>query len=75
MADFRTLSAVDQVVVHLREELIRGTWSGTHPGGDRLAKELGIGRNTVEVALQQLEKEGCIPLLRLLGQGRSTNTI
>ena len=34
------------------------------PGGDRLAKELGIGRNTVESALQQLEKEGL-----LVGQG------
>jgi DNA-binding LacI/PurR family transcriptional regulator len=34
------------------------------PGGDKLAKELAIGRNTVEIALQQLEKEGL-----LVGQG------
>ena len=64
MSQFRTLSAVEQVVEHLRKELYRGTWHGTMPGGDRLAKELAIGRNTVEVALQQLEKEGL-----LVGQG------
>ena len=64
MASFRVLSADEQVVEHLRGELIRGTWSGTMPGGDRLAKELGIGRNTVEVALHQREEEGL-----LVGQG------
>ena len=64
MSQFRTLSAVEQVVEHLRKELYRGAWHGTMPGGDRLAKELAIGRNTVEVALQQLEKEGL-----LVGQG------
>lgn len=64
MSQFRTLTAVEQVVEHLRKELYRGVWNGTMPGGDRLAKELAIGRNTVEVALQQLEKEGL-----LVGQG------
>lgn len=34
------------------------------PGGDQLAAELGVGRNTVETALQQLESEGL-----LLAQG------
>ncbi len=64
MSQFRTLSAVEQVVQHLRKELYRGAWHGTMPGGDKLAKELAIGRNTVEVALRQLEKEGL-----LVGQG------
>lgn len=64
MENFRVLTAVEQVVEYLQDELGRGTWSRTMPGGDRLAKELGIGRNTVEVALQQLEEQGI-----LIGQG------
>lgn len=64
MSQFHSLSAVEQVVEHLRKELYKGAWHGTMPGGDKLAKELAIGRNTVEVALQQLEKEGL-----LVGQG------
>ncbi len=59
------LSATDQVTAYLRDELSRGTWSGLMPGGDRLATELGIGRDTVEVALQRLEKDGL-----LINQGR-----
>lgn len=35
------------------------------PGGDRLAAELGVGRDTVEAALKQLENEGF-----LVNQGR-----
>lgn len=30
------------------------------PGGDRLARDLGIGRNTIDAALLQLEKEGLL---------------
>jgi len=59
------LSASEQVAVHLRGELLNGTWSGLMPGGDKLAAELGIGRDTVEAALKQLEKEGL-----LVNQGR-----
>jgi hypothetical protein len=58
------LSAVEQLAGHLRAELRRGVWSGAMPGGDRLARELGVRRSTVECALQQLEKEGV-----LVGQG------
>ena len=36
------LSAVDQVSEHLRKELIRGSFSGTMPGVEPLAKELGV---------------------------------
>jgi len=59
------LSASEQVAVHLRGELLNGTWSGLMPGGDKLAAELGIGRDTVEAALKQVEKEGL-----LVNQGR-----
>lgn len=67
MALVRILSAVEQVAVHLRNELIRGQWSGVLPGVDRLAVELGVSRKTVEAALRQLEGEG---LLVRQGQGR-----
>ena len=37
-----------------------GSSGGTVAGGDRLAKELGIGRRTAEGALRQREKEGLL---------------
>ncbi len=64
MATFRVLSAVEQVVEHLRQEICRGAWGGMMPGGERLSKELGIGRGSVERALRVLEHEGV-----LVGQG------
>lgn len=65
MAHVHLLTAAEQVAEHLRAELARGRWSGSMPGGDRLSRELGIGRNTVDAALRQLEKEGV-----LAGRGR-----
>jgi DNA-binding LacI/PurR family transcriptional regulator/biotin operon repressor len=65
MSGLVVLSASEQVAVFLRTELRRGVWSGLMPGGDRLAAELGIGRDTVEAALKQLEVEGL-----LVNQGR-----
>jgi DNA-binding LacI/PurR family transcriptional regulator/biotin operon repressor len=65
MSRFVVRSAAAQVASHLRSELLRGTWSGSMPGGDRLAAELGIGRDTVEAALGRLEEEGV-----LVNQGR-----
>jgi DNA-binding LacI/PurR family transcriptional regulator/biotin operon repressor len=65
MSKLVVLSAAAQVAAHLRTELLRGVWSGAMPGGDRLAAELGIGRDTVEAALRQLEEEGL-----LANQGR-----
>jgi DNA-binding LacI/PurR family transcriptional regulator/biotin operon repressor len=59
------LSATEQVAAYLRGELQAGKWSGLMPGGDRLALELGAGRDTVEAALKQLEAEGW-----LINQGR-----
>lgn len=65
MALIRILSAAEQVANYLRTELLRGRWTDGMPGGDRLAVELGVGRNTADAALRLLEKEGL-----LLGRGR-----
>jgi len=63
----RVFSASEQVAAHLRSELRKGTWSDCMPGGDLLARELGIGRNTIDAALLQLEQEG---LVERQGAGR-----
>jgi DNA-binding LacI/PurR family transcriptional regulator/biotin operon repressor len=60
------LSASEQVAEHLRKEMLRGSLSGTMPGANRLATELGINHKTVETAMRQLEEEG---LLVSLGRG------
>ncbi len=65
MSKLRILSATAQVAEHLRRELLAGKWSRTMPGGDGLAADLGVGVNTVEAALLQLEAEGL-----LVNQGR-----
>lgn len=65
MRVLRILSSTEQVVDYLRGELVNRTWIGVMPGGDKLARELGVGSNTVESALRLLEKEGW-----LVSQGR-----
>jgi DNA-binding LacI/PurR family transcriptional regulator len=65
MPDLSVLSASEQVAAYLREELRGGAWTDRMPGSDRLAAELGIGRDTAEAALRQLEREGV-----LVNQGR-----
>lgn len=67
MESLRVLSAAEQVAAHLRRELGRGTWGGRIPGGNQLAGILGVGRNTVEAALQLLEDGG---VLAAQGAGR-----
>ncbi|MFN9024754.1 MAG: GntR family transcriptional regulator, partial [Akkermansiaceae bacterium] len=52
------LNTAEQIANHLREELMRGRWTGMMPGQFRLAEELGASRNAVEAALRQLEHEG-----------------
>jgi DNA-binding LacI/PurR family transcriptional regulator len=54
----------EQVATYLREELLRGRWSGEMPGQKKLAKLLGVSAQTVELALGVLEKDGV-----LVGQG------
>ena len=72
MSELRVLTAAQQVAAYLREELIRGRWGGRIPGGDRLAAELGVGRNTVEGSLKELETEG---LLVPQGAGRRRKVV
>ena len=67
MEAFRVLTAAEQVGEYLRTQLCRGAWGGRMPGGSRLATELGVGRDTVEAALQILERDG---LLVPQGAGR-----
>ena len=66
MNPLTVLSASEQVAAHLRNEILRGSLSGTMPGANRLATELGINHKTVETAMRQLEEEG---LLVSLGRG------
>ncbi len=67
MGMLRVLTAAEQVGEYLRAQLCHGAWGGRMPGGSRLATELGVGRDTVEAALQILEREG---LLVPQGAGR-----
>ena len=53
-------TAAEQVAAHLKQELLQGRWTGTMPGRDRLAKELGVDGSTVDRALRLLEKEGAL---------------
>ncbi len=58
MSSLRILSAVEQVAAYFKEGMLAGRWSGSLPGVDALAVELGVSRKTVDAALSQLEKEG-----------------
>lgn len=62
----RVFSASEQVARHLKECLLRGDWSETMPGEDFLVAELGVGRDTVKMALRHLEREG---FLKTQGKG------
>ncbi len=64
MGPFHVLTATEQVAGYLREELRRGSWYERMPGEDRLVAQLGVGRDTIKMALRSLEKEGL-----LVGQG------
>ena len=60
MAEFRVRTATEQVADHLREAIARRHWGAQLPGGSRLAKELGVGKSTIEGALALLEAEGVL---------------
>ena len=64
MPVFTLLSPSEQVVIHLRGEILRGRWGETIPGAPTLAKELEVDRKAVITALLMLEGEGL-----LVGQG------
>jgi DNA-binding LacI/PurR family transcriptional regulator len=65
MAYLRLLSSAEQVAQYLRGQLMERVWTGMMPGGNKLARELGVGANTIEAALKILENEGL-----LVNQGR-----
>lgn len=60
----RFKSITEQVAEYLRNELIDGKWNKGMPGQKSLSKQLGVSGQTIELALQALEKEGL-----LVGQG------
>lgn len=60
MSKLRFLSIAEQVVEHLRGELLRGRWGETLPGLPLLASDLGVDPKTVTAALRLLEKEGIL---------------
>ena len=68
MPALRILTAAEQVANYLREQVMKGERTEKMPGGAALASELGVGRMTVDAALDLLEKEG---LLIPQGAGRS----
>lgn len=67
MEKLKVLTMTEQVAAHLAEQVELGRWTGLMPGRDRLARELGVNRKTVEAALVQLERQG---LLKAQGPGR-----
>lgn len=67
METLKVSTIAEQVTEHLRGELEKGRWTGLMPGRDRLARELGVNRKTVEAALVRLEGEG---VLKAQGAGR-----
>lgn len=72
MAMFQYRSASEQVVDFLKNEIAAGRWGAAMPGGDRLSKELGVGKATIEAALSALEKQGC---LKPGGRGRKRQIV
>ena len=64
MNAFHPLTTAEQLVVHLREEILRGNLCGSMPGINQLAGTLGVSPMTVIAAVKRLEHEGM-----LQGQG------
>ncbi|MES2981021.1 MAG: substrate-binding domain-containing protein [Verrucomicrobiota bacterium] len=60
MSELRFLSKIEQVAVHLREQIIAGKWEKEIPGRQELSLDLGVSNKTVESALQQLETDGVL---------------
>ncbi len=58
MKSIEVLTASEQVALHLKEELLRGTWAELMPGENYFMSQLCVGRNTVREAMILLEEEG-----------------
>ncbi|MDX1680782.1 MAG: substrate-binding domain-containing protein [Akkermansiaceae bacterium] len=67
MKPFHAKTASEQLADHLREELLRGRWTGTMPGQHQLLTELGTGMETIRSALEILQKQG---YLKAQGKGK-----
>jgi DNA-binding LacI/PurR family transcriptional regulator/DNA-binding transcriptional regulator YhcF (GntR family) len=65
MAEWQRTTTSKQLADFLCGELANGRWHGMMPGVIKLARDLGVSRDTVEAALAQLEQDG-----RLQSQGR-----
>ncbi|MFK7910199.1 MAG: substrate-binding domain-containing protein [Akkermansiaceae bacterium] len=70
MPSLRILTAAEQVASYLREELARGVRTGKMPGAASLSRDLGVGRMTVDTALEILEEDGI-----LIAQGAGRNRL
>lgn len=70
MGSANFLTITDQVAEYLRAGIAHGRWSGTMPGKNLLASELGVNAKTVEGALRQLERSEF-----LLPQGTGRNRL
>lgn len=68
----KLLSHVEQVTEYLRNEIKRGRWGESMPGGFALKDQLGTSHSTVELALKNLEKEG---FLVAQGTGKSRRIV
>lgn len=53
-------SLVTECVRVMRERIAAGEWTGLLPGERRLAETLQVGRDTIRLTLQRLEREGVI---------------
>ena len=60
MKPFRSLSAVEQLTAHLREEIQSGGLDGNMPGVAQLVRRLGVGTKTVVAALESLKQAGML---------------
>lgn len=67
MPYLRFRSLAEQVTATLREELLKGRWTGLMPGRERLARQWQVSGKTIEASLNALESEG---LLESQGAGK-----
>jgi DNA-binding LacI/PurR family transcriptional regulator len=74
---FRLQTASQQIAAYLREEIRSGRAQGKMPGRAELAKRLGVGVSSAELALRQLEREGLLVgggegRMRRIAEGQAT---
>lgn len=67
MKPFRALSVAEQLMEYLRQSISSGELSGEMPGARKLSSSLGVSSNTMDAAVEQLEREG---FLKPQGKGR-----